>query len=145
MSHVVTYKVGIHNLETLAAMCERLGLEFHRDVTQFRGYYGQHECQHMISLPGNPERHYQIGVLPHKEQSEEAGFALHFDPWSTGRGVADLKAITGNNMEKMQYEYLHQCALETAQAAGGSISSTETHDAWIFEIEVPDTEAQIWQ
>ena len=48
-------------------------------------------------------------------------------------------------MEKMQYEYLHQCALETAQAAGGSISSTETHDAWIFEIEVPDTEAQIWQ
>ena len=138
MSHIVKYTVGIHNLETLRGMCERIGLELHEDTKEFRAYYGTSPCAHMISLPGNPEGHYQIGLTVPPKDNEAAGFGLNFDAWSTGLGVPALKEIAGPKMEKLQFEYLHQCAIETAQEAGGTLSMSESPDAWLFEIDAPD-------
>jgi len=119
MSHVVVVEVQIKDLDVLAAVCEKLGLEFRKNQKTFK-WYGRYmgdyplpkgftkedlgKCDHAIGVPDKPEA-YEVGVCKHKDDKE--GYQLLWDFWQGGFG---LEAKVGKNCENLIGEYTKEVA-----------------------------------
>ena len=137
MSHVITSKAAILNLDALAVACERRGLELVPNQETFRWYghsIGDYplpdgfteedmgHCVHAIRIPGEPEQHghkpYEIGLVEAREpdghggfQTVEGKFTLMYDFWSGGYGMKDKAG--GEQCQGLVQEYVCAVAEET--------------------------------
>lgn len=112
MSHVVSVKVVIRDLNALEMAAKRCGLELRRGQRSYK-WFGQWvgdyplpqgfrseqlgKCDHVLSLPNNPGA-YEVGVV----QNADGTFSLLFDFWSGGYG---LEAAIGKGAKKLTDEY----------------------------------------
>jgi hypothetical protein len=128
MSHVVTMKTQIGDLDALREACKALGLTFHENQTTYRWYgrwvndyhaedaayhhgvkpedYGK--CSHAISAPGAT---YDIGVC----KLANGNYTLIYDNFSQGMG---LERELGPRCRKLKQEYGVQAAISQAEQQG---------------------------
>ena len=135
MSHTSRFKLGIHDLELLKQMCDRLGLVFHEGVTQHQVYARKDPCLHMISRANSKPGDYEIGVV---RTEDGKGYDLNWDPYSHGQGVKDMHRMLGNNLGVVGKEYLHQAAINMAEQYGGVVHYEENTDELAYTVELPE-------
>ncbi|MBI4472202.1 MAG: DUF2997 domain-containing protein [Acidobacteria bacterium] len=112
MSHVVSVKVVIRDLNALEMAAKRCGLELHRgqrsyrwfgrwvgDYTLPQGFKPEQlgKCDHALTIPGNPQA-YEVGVV----QNADGTCTLLYDFWAGGYG---LEAAIGKTAKKLTDEY----------------------------------------
>lgn len=121
MSHVITSKAQITDLDMLEKACAALGLELARDQETFR-WYGEHvgdyalpdgfeaeemgKCSHAIRIP-NDDRAYEIGVVERRDGKD--GYCLMFDFFMGGYGMQEK---VGQMCERLVTEYASEIAFE---------------------------------
>jgi len=135
MSHVVSIKTEIKDLEALKEACKKCGLEFREGQKKYK-WYGTHvgdyprpegftaaddgKCDHAIGVPGNNQA-YEIGVT--KKKNGKEGFDITYDFWNGGYG---LEKVAGKGCENLVDAYSQTVALKQAtkfaQAQGWSVS-----------------------
>lgn len=124
MSHVVSIKTELKDLEAVQAACKELGLVFHAGQKSIRWYgswmndydgedaayklgikpeeYGK--CDHAISLPGCG---YDIGLLMNKATG---GYRLYFDYYGEGHKIQ--AALGANGQKLLQYYAANKATME---------------------------------
>lgn len=108
MSHIVTTKTVITDLDAMERACANIGLEFMRDQTSFKWYESTpQKCDHAIRLPNN-DRAYEIGLVARKGEDEE-GFEYQFDFYAGGYGIEE---VAGKDCTALTTEYV-SCLAET--------------------------------
>lgn len=121
MSHVVTFKLQVKDLDALERACGRLGLELIRGKKTFKWYgrwvndyhatdaayqqgiktsdYGK--CEHAIAVKGNSGA-YEIGVM----QDKDGGYRLVWDFFGGGYGLCEKISYTaGKDAQKLEDWY----------------------------------------
>lgn len=138
MSHVTTIDIEIRDLDSLAAACDRCGLELVRDQKTYH-WYGESvgdtalpagftvedlgKCDHAIRVKPpaaghepigkNGDKPYEIGVV--RRRDGRPGFTLHIDEWCDGFG---LIALCGKGGDKLKQLYATTVATKTAVKQG---------------------------
>lgn len=115
MSHVVSIKTKIQDLDALDAACAELGLELVRGQQTYKWYgtwVGDHplpegfteeslgKCSHAIRIPGNPQA-YEIGVVQDPNDPE-----AHLLLWDFWRGGYGLERVAGKDCRNLVQEYV---------------------------------------
>lgn len=136
MSHVTTVRVEIKDLAALQSACQRLGLEFKTNQTNYK-WYGRSvgdyiepgtnvaelgKCDHAIGIPNNGTA-YEIGVIARKDAP--GVFELRYDFFAGGYG---LESIVGSRCSKLIEAYTKEIAIKEATkiaTAEGYLVSTE--------------------
>lgn len=128
MSHVVSFAIEIHDLESAKKACAELGLVFKEGQKKYEWYgrwvndydaadaaykfglkpedYGK--CDHAIGVPGS---NYEIGLV---HNQETGGFKVIFDFYGT-HGRAIQHAIGTNGEKLIQYYGLNKMAAGCAK------------------------------
>ena len=112
MSHIVSVKVEIRDLDALQKAAEAVGLEFRQDQKSYR-WFGRNvgdyplpegvtadmlgKCDHALSVAGNPSA-YEIGVC----SQQDGSYRLLWDFWRGGFG---LQEAVGADCSKLVEEY----------------------------------------
>jgi hypothetical protein len=125
MSHVVSIKTQLTDLEAIKATCKELGLVFKQGQTGYRWYgtsVGDYplpegftkddlgKCEHAIEVPGAG---YDIGLARAKVGQ---GWVILFDFWGPGEPI--LKAVGGEKAGKFLQAYGVNKAELTAKKLG---------------------------
>lgn len=132
MSHVVSIKTELRDLEAVKAACKELGLTFHEGQKTIRWYgrwmndydgedaafklgikpeqYGN--CDHAIELPGC---RYDIGLL---RNPATGGYKLYFDYFGEGQKI---QAALGDNGQKLLQYYAANKATAEARKKGYTV------------------------
>lgn len=131
MSHIITSKAAILDLDALEVACQRRGLELVRDQETFR-WFGESvgdyplpegfteadmgRCSHAIQILGNSKA-YEIGLVETRESDGEGNFrsvegqyTLMYDFWSGGYGMQEKAG--GEQCQGLVQEYV--CAVAEA-------------------------------
>ena len=125
MSHVVSIKTEVRDLEAVKKACAELGLTFKQGQKTIRWFgkwvndynaedaayklgikpeqYGT--CDHAIEVPGSD---YDVGLL---RNPETGGYRLYFDFWGSN-GAAIQTAIGKNGEKLLQYYAAQKVAME---------------------------------
>jgi hypothetical protein len=130
MSHVVSIKTKLTDLDAIKATCKELGLIFKQGQKTY-AWYGRTmgdyplpagftaadlgQCEHAIQVPG---AEYEIGLARAKDGN---GFVMLFDFWGTNKGEPILKAIGGQNAGKFLQSYGLNKAEREAKKLGHSV------------------------
>ncbi len=144
MSHVEQISgIRIHDLDVLACVLDRMGLELRRDQLKYAwwGYLvdpnmvlppgvtpeNVGQCKHAIRIKGTTPKMgsggpWEIALVDHPE----GGFQLMCD-WY-GSGGAGLAAAVGEGGNKLAQEYNAQVVLRELYREGFSITSTTDED-----------------
>lgn len=123
MSHCVTVKTTIQDLDTLRAAFEACGLTVVQSQT-FRVHEGDLPCNFRAELPGVNNRH--VGII----QRADGTYEMQFDSWNS---ASIAKAIGWNNgaPTKVLEEYAVVRATTKAVAAGFNVSRRQLPDGRI--------------
>jgi hypothetical protein len=129
MSHVISMKVKINDLECLARAAKRCGLELVKDQKTYKwwgrsvgdypipaGFTAQDlgKCDHAIRIPGNSHS-YEIGVVKNKTGP---GYVLLFDFYGQEK---TLIPKVGKNGELLEMAYAVEIAKKDMISQGYTI------------------------
>lgn len=117
MSHVTTVQVVIRDLETLAEVCSKVGLQFkpnQKHYHWFGRFVGDYieagtnpaemgRCDHAISVIGNPYA-YEIGVVAKK--GSLGMYELRYDFYAGGMGLEQVAGPRCSNLIEAYTETL---------------------------------------
>jgi hypothetical protein len=118
MSHLVTVKTSIKDLDTLEVQAKSLGCTLHRGRVDFKNFANRRSnCSHAISVDGNSKA-YEIGLV----DNTEGGYNLVYDMWNHGDG---LEEKVGAQCEKLVQGYVARVAETNLRRQGLQLRSTE--------------------
>src|ERR1039458_6688516 len=101
MSHIVSIKLVIRDLDALIAAVKALGLEFMRGQKTHRAFASNvGQCDYAIRVPGN-DRAYEVGVV----REATGDYTPQCDFWRGGYG---LEEKIGKDGQKLIQEYAAQ-------------------------------------
>lgn len=136
MSHVVSIKALLDDVEAIAATCKELGLVFKRNQKTYAwwgrsvGDYPLPEgftaedlghCDHAIGIPGTS---WEVGVVRRKDGK---GYTLLFDFFGS-QGEPILKALGGQQANRFIQSYALNKATLTAQKKGLLVTRKQAAD-----------------
>lgn len=161
MSHVVSIKTTLDDLDVIDATCKQLGLTLVRGQQTYKWWghsAGDHpvpagftasdlgKCEHAIQVPGTD---WEVGVVKARnpDGTPKAGYTLLFDYYDVGNwhakglgGAAIAKALGGTDAAGFLKEYSVQKNLKVFRAHGYTdIKREEKGGSTILRINVGGT------
>lgn len=126
MSHLVTMKCKITDLDALDEACKQRGVELVRGQQTFKHFAGRRSpCTHAIRVPNNPDA-YEIGVILSGTGQE---FSLQADEWA---GAYGMTAKVGQGCEQLAQEYAVQTSVLQLMSEGYQVQLDRQEDGRIF-------------
>lgn len=113
MSHVVSIKLEVNDLNVLESVVRGLGCEFVRGLKEHRYWSGRKSpCEHVIRVPGT---NYEIGVVQAKDShnKETNGYTLAYD--SYGRVI---DKVLGPQLQHLNENYVKALAKKKLSRKG---------------------------
>lgn len=151
MSHVISCKIRVRDLEAMKLAAAECGLEF-REGQQTYKWYGRWvgdykmpagmtkeqlgKCDHALSVVGNSGA-YEIGLV----QTEDGEYQLLYDFWSGGYG---LEQKVGKRCEKLMQAYSCHAAKRKAVQLGWSVSSETVQEDGSIALEFEPQRQNAW-
>lgn len=124
MSHLVTLRTQISNLDCLNTACDKLGLDLKLGQKSFKSYGSSRpRCEHAISLRNPQATDYEIGVVKDGEI-----YTFQFDFYNQHDR---LEKQVGPNCDLLTQRYAVEVATHEAMSKGFEVFETREQDASI--------------
>lgn len=112
MSHIAKVSLEIKDLDAFARACTRCGVEFLRDVSEFRYYRGKKApCEHAVRVNSQA---YEMGL----RREAKGGWSLVADFYMGGMGLVDK---VGEGAKTLKQFYAVEASKSVAQRRGFTV------------------------